>query len=45
LSIGAIARQVGFKDQTYFSRVFKQQMGLSPQAYREAPEELKTNKG
>jgi AraC-like DNA-binding protein len=34
-SIGAIARQVGFKDQTYFSRVFHKQSGLSPQAYRD----------
>ena len=34
-SIGAIAHQVGFKDQTYFSRVFSKQTGLSPQAFRE----------
>jgi YesN/AraC family two-component response regulator len=26
---------VGFKDQTYFSRVFHKQSGLSPQAYRD----------
>jgi len=34
-AIGVIAQQVGFKDQTYFSRVFSKQTGLSPQAYRE----------
>lgn len=36
-SIGAIARLVGFKDQAYFSRVFHQHNGLSPQAFRESP--------
>lgn len=35
-SIGAIARAVGFKDQAYFSRVFRQQNGVSPQAYRDS---------
>ncbi len=32
-NIGAIARQVGFKDQAYFSRVFRKVVGLSPQEY------------
>ena len=34
-SVGAIARQVGFKDQAYFSRVFSKVMGVSPQGFRE----------
>jgi AraC-like DNA-binding protein len=34
-SIGAIARQVGFKDQAYFSRVFHKVTGISPQRFRE----------
>jgi transcriptional regulator GlxA family with amidase domain len=36
-SIRAIAQQVGFKDQTYFSRVFNKLTGLSPRAYRDSP--------
>ncbi|MEW6404038.1 MAG: substrate-binding domain-containing protein [Chloroflexota bacterium] len=35
-NIGAIARQVGFKDQAYFSRVFHKITGLSPQAFRDS---------
>ncbi len=35
-SIGVIARQVGFKDQAYFSRVFHKVMGMSPQSYRDS---------
>jgi signal transduction histidine kinase/DNA-binding LacI/PurR family transcriptional regulator/AraC-like DNA-binding protein len=35
-SIGAIARQVGFKDQTYFSRVFSKLTGQTPQTFRES---------
>ena len=35
-TIGAIARQVGFKDQAYFSRVFHKVTGMSPQAFRES---------
>jgi signal transduction histidine kinase/DNA-binding LacI/PurR family transcriptional regulator/AraC-like DNA-binding protein/DNA-binding response OmpR family regulator len=34
-SIGNVARQVGFKDPAYFSRVFHKVTGLSPSAYRE----------
>jgi signal transduction histidine kinase/DNA-binding LacI/PurR family transcriptional regulator/AraC-like DNA-binding protein/CheY-like chemotaxis protein len=34
-TIGAIAHQVGFKDQAYFSRVFHKVTGMSPQAFRE----------
>lgn len=34
-AIGTIARQVGFKDQAYFSRVFHKVTGTSPQAFRE----------
>jgi signal transduction histidine kinase/DNA-binding LacI/PurR family transcriptional regulator/AraC-like DNA-binding protein len=35
-SVGAIARQVGFKDQAYFSRVFHKVTGMSPQKYRDS---------
>ncbi len=36
-TVGSIARQVGFKDQAYFSRVFHKVTGMSPQAFRETP--------
>lgn len=36
-TIGSIARQVGFKDQAYFSRVFHKVTGVSPQGFRENP--------
>jgi YesN/AraC family two-component response regulator len=35
-NIGVIARQVGFKDQAYFSRVFHKLTGMSPQAFRDS---------
>lgn len=35
-AIGSIARQVGFKDQAYFSRVFHKVTGTSPQAFRDS---------
>jgi YesN/AraC family two-component response regulator len=35
-SVGSIARQVGFKDQAYFSRVFHKVTGTSPQAFRDS---------
>jgi len=34
-TISSIAKQVGFKDQAYFSRVFRKVTGMSPQAFRE----------
>jgi signal transduction histidine kinase/DNA-binding LacI/PurR family transcriptional regulator/AraC-like DNA-binding protein/CheY-like chemotaxis protein len=34
-AVGMIARQVGFKDQAYFSRVFHKVTGMSPQTFRE----------
>jgi signal transduction histidine kinase/DNA-binding LacI/PurR family transcriptional regulator/AraC-like DNA-binding protein len=37
-SVQAIAHQVGFKDQAYFSRVFHSLTGVSPRAFREHPE-------
>jgi YesN/AraC family two-component response regulator len=37
-SIRSIARQVGFRDQAYFSRVFHKLTGLSPNAFREHPD-------
>ncbi len=37
-SIRSIAYQIGFRDQAYFSRVFRKQAGLAPNAFREKPE-------
>lgn len=37
-TIRAIACQVGFKDQLYFSRVFRKLTGLSPSTFRKHPE-------
>lgn len=34
MSIGEIARQVGYEDQLYFSRVFQRTHGMSPSEYR-----------
>ena len=34
LSIGEIARSVGYEDQLLFSRVFKKFKGISPNNYR-----------
>jgi len=36
-SVKSIASQVGFKDQKYFSRVFRKLTGLSPNEFREQP--------
>jgi AraC-like DNA-binding protein/DNA-binding response OmpR family regulator len=35
-SIGVIAKQIGFNDGAYFSRVFHKTTGMSPQAFRDA---------
>ncbi len=37
-SIGTIARQVGFKDQSYFNRVFRKVVGVSPQEFLKTPQ-------
>ena len=34
LSIGQVARQTGFRDEKYFSRVFRQTVGCPPSQYR-----------
>ena len=34
LPIGAIARELGFEDAAYFSRLFHARSGMSPQQYR-----------
>ena len=49
LSITEIAAAVGFSDQTYFSRFFRQRTGCSPSKYREkykdAPDGQKSDNG
>ena len=35
LSIGDVARQVGYEDQLTFSKIFKKSKGISPKLYRE----------
>lgn len=35
MSIGEIARAVGYQDQLYFSRVFRQKTGISPSEYKQ----------
>lgn len=37
LSISEIASLCGFEEQSYFSRVFRKQTGVSPKAYRDNP--------
>jgi two-component system, response regulator YesN len=32
--IGEVAAMVGYKDQNYFSRLFRRQFGLSPRSFR-----------
>jgi len=39
LTVKAVAERVGIEDPYYFSRLFKQQFGLSPVQYRESPGE------
>ena len=34
MSISAVAADVGYRDQYYFSRIFKQKVGISPLKYR-----------
>ena len=34
LSIGEISFECGFENQTHFSRVFKEKMGIPPQQFR-----------
>ena len=35
LSVAEISLAVGFEDQSYFTRIFKKQLGQSPGKYRE----------
>jgi AraC-like DNA-binding protein len=34
LGIGQIARRTGFKDQSYFTKVFKSRLGLTPTEFK-----------
>lgn len=36
ISISSVAQKVGIIDTNYFSRLFKQYMGISPMAYRKS---------
>lgn len=38
-SMSAIAEQVGYRDQLYFSRIFSKRMGISPRAFRKQAKE------
>ena len=40
LSINDVANAVGYTDQMAFSKIFKQNCGLSPRSYREQETEL-----
>ncbi|MNC09437.1 HTH-type transcriptional activator Btr [compost metagenome] len=39
MSIGEIARQIGFEDPYYFSRRFKQMVGITPSDYIKSPQQ------
>ena len=43
LSIDSISEQLGFSDATYFTRIFKQEMGLPPMQYRKRIREKAEN--
>ena len=43
LSVKQVGEMVGYADQNYFSRLFKQQTGLSPKQYRENADREKIN--
>jgi len=36
ISIGAIAQDVGYRDQSHFTRIFRKHVGFTPKAYRDA---------
>ena len=42
LSLAEIAEKCGYTDYIYFSRRFKQQMGVSPRAYKGASNQAHT---
>lgn len=41
LGVGQVARRAGFKDQSYFTKVFKGLLGLTPTEFRERERERK----
>lgn len=41
--VSVVAHQLGYDDQYYFSRIFKKQMGLSPEQYRLMTKKSKKN--
>ncbi|MCM3778500.1 helix-turn-helix transcriptional regulator [Microbacterium hydrocarbonoxydans] len=45
LEVGAIARQVGFEDPSYFSRQFTQRLGRSPSMFRDEQRRMPISAG
>ncbi len=43
LTIAEVASMCGFEDQSYFTRVFKSQTGISPRKYRDNPAQSPTS--
>ena len=39
-SVGQISDEIGFSNQIYFSRVFRETIGMTPSEYRETGGEL-----
>jgi len=37
MNITEIMNAVGFRDSSYFSRIFRREVGMSPSAYRDQP--------
>ena len=40
MSVSAIAADIGYGDQYYFSRIFKKKMGMAPLKYRKQMDKL-----
>jgi AraC-like DNA-binding protein len=40
-SLTEVALEIGFSSNTYFSRVFKQEVGMSPSEYKQISKQLR----